>query len=284
MNGPSKMSTLTTCKDITSTISLPESEGGPTHCGSPAGQTTGRSGPALVRANLSPRQAKEQGLLTSGTSGQPGIGSLSSVVLTQSLASRLAADLGRNGSILYSATWKYLVTPAGRRLFRLAVSVPRTSGKGCSGWPMSGWSTPAARDYRHANRMSYQDRGGGRKGEQLNNQAVHASGNHANGSFAETEEAGQLNPEFVRWLMGYPAEWGRCAGMVTPLSPTRGAVHSSDGGVMLERCHSQEGRNFLLFGPAILKRVVTCCQESRHFTNLAGTGSAQVLEVPAEIV
>ena len=41
---------------------------------------------------------------------------------------------------------------------------------------ISGWATPASRDYRHANAVPWSERGGGRKGEQLNNQVVHLAG------------------------------------------------------------------------------------------------------------
>lgn len=40
----------------------------------------------------------------------------------------------------------------------------------------AGWATPAARDYRHPNLKPYAERGGGTKGEQLNNQVVHLVG------------------------------------------------------------------------------------------------------------
>ena len=40
---------------------------------------------------------------------------------------------------------------------------------------------------------------------------VHFTGEMSNGSPAPTERRGQLNPEFTRWLMGFPAEWASCA-------------------------------------------------------------------------
>lgn len=79
---------------------------------------------------------------------------------------------------------------------------------------MAGWATPAARDDRHPNARSYADRGGGTKGEQLPNQ-VHQlltpdPGTPSPSSSAKTARCGVLNPEFSRWLMGYPAAWGSC--------------------------------------------------------------------------
>ena len=83
---------------------------------------------------------------------------------------------------------------------------------------LSTWATPAHRDYRHANAKPYSERGGGSKGEQLNNQAVHLldSGPTPNGSPAQTEKPGQLAPDHSRWLMGYSAEHLSCAPMETP--------------------------------------------------------------------
>lgn len=52
------------------------------------------------------------------------------------------------------------------------------------------WPTPAARDFRFPNLQSYEERGGGKRGEQLPNVI-----------------GGPLNPQWVEWLMGYPCEW-----------------------------------------------------------------------------
>ena len=41
---------------------------------------------------------------------------------------------------------------------------------------VTGWASPAARDHRFANRLPWSERGGGKKGEQLNNQVVHLAG------------------------------------------------------------------------------------------------------------
>lgn len=79
--------------------------------------------------------------------------------------------------------------------------------------------TPAARDYRHANLRSYRERGGGAKGEQLQNQVRQmASGRTPTGGMDATENIGQLNPEYSRWLMGLPKEFSSCADMVMPSS------------------------------------------------------------------
>jgi hypothetical protein len=76
---------------------------------------------------------------------------------------------------------------------------------------LAGWSTPASRDYRTPNHQTYADRGGGAKGEQLNNQVAHlipwAS---LNGLPAATESCGLLNPAFSLWLQGVPATWLSC--------------------------------------------------------------------------
>lgn len=75
---------------------------------------------------------------------------------------------------------------------------------------MASWATPAHRGYRHANLKPYEGRGGGMKGEQLNNQVVH-HGPISSGSPAPTEKPGQLNPRFSGFLMGYPMSWDICA-------------------------------------------------------------------------
>lgn len=137
---------LKTCCPATSTASpnatsSPVSASGATRFAPPAGQTIDLFGPVPVRANLSARQAKALGLLTSGTSGRPGTTSSASDALQSSLESRLRARTQTLGSTLFKMTWKPWVTPSGRSRFRLRASVLRTSETASTGWP-----TPLARD------------------------------------------------------------------------------------------------------------------------------------------
>lgn len=108
---------------------------GPTPYDSPDGPTTNPSGQAVARANLSARQVKALGLMTSGTYGQLGSISSSSASLALSLANKLKQRLGTAGSTLFKMTWKELATPSGRLVFLLRASGHRTSDSGCGLWP-----------------------------------------------------------------------------------------------------------------------------------------------------
>lgn len=117
------------------------------------------------------------------------------------------------GSLEYVLTWKHWDMPSGPRICALRARAHRTSDKGFGGWltpntpsggrsidpskmsatgktldgrkhtvslehvaRFAGWASPAARDFKHANAKSYAERGGGTKGEQFCNQAVHLTG------------------------------------------------------------------------------------------------------------
>jgi hypothetical protein len=124
-----------------SVISSPESASGVLPCETQAGPTIDPSGPVPVRANLSARQAKAMGLLTSGTFGQLGHGSSASAALQSSLESRLRAKTSSLGSTLFKLTWKRWVTPSGVSRSRLRASVLRTSATARISWP-----TPTVND------------------------------------------------------------------------------------------------------------------------------------------
>lgn len=115
--------------------SSPALASGPSRFAAPAGQMTDLFGLVPVRANLSARQAKELGLLTSGTYGRTSSTSSASAALQSSLESRLRARTQTLGSTLYKMTWKAWDTGSGRSRSRLRASVLRTSETGSTGWP-----------------------------------------------------------------------------------------------------------------------------------------------------
>lgn len=164
------MSHLTNCEDSHSATSSPELASGLIPCASPDGLTISQSGQGHVRANLSARQAKAMGLLTSGTFGHTSSISSASADLSMSLANRLQAVTQTHGSTLYKLTWKEWDTPSGLCRLRQRASVRRTSESGPTGWPtpvantnpqpetkrglqhvsgaarLTGWQTPVAND------------------------------------------------------------------------------------------------------------------------------------------
>lgn len=179
------MSHLTICEDSRSATSSPELASGPIPCASPDGLTINQSGPDPARASLSARQAKEMGLLTSGTFGPTSFTSSASADLSMSLANRLQAVTQTHGSTLYKLTWKEWNTPSGLCLLRQRASVLRTSESGLIGWPtpqvsnitnattvkmsgdgretpnkigwaaaLTGWVTPTSRDWKDSAGMT----------------------------------------------------------------------------------------------------------------------------------
>jgi len=134
-------------EDLPNVISSPESVSGLTPCAEQDGQTTNRSGQDLAHANLSARQAKEKGLLTSGICGQQCSISSHGAGLSDFLANRLRVRMDSLGSTLYKLIWKERVTPAGRLIFARRASVRRTSDNG-STLLLKGWVTPSTRDWK----------------------------------------------------------------------------------------------------------------------------------------
>ena len=129
------MYTPPTCRTSPSATSSPASASGPWHFAAPAGQMIDLFGLVPAPANLSARQAKELGLLTSGTYGRHSTTSSASAALQSSLESRLRVKTQTLGSTLYKMTWKAWDTGSGRSRSRLRASVRRTFETGCTGWP-----------------------------------------------------------------------------------------------------------------------------------------------------
>src|SRR5215831_3706480 len=117
------------------TTSSPESESGVTPYVKLDGQTVFGFGQDPVPVNRSVQAGKGKASAISVISGPHGSGSLESVALTFSLASRYRTKTASRGSTLFQLIWRERVTPSGRVIPAQRVSALRTSGSDCISWP-----------------------------------------------------------------------------------------------------------------------------------------------------
>jgi hypothetical protein len=75
-------------------------------------------------------------------------------------------------------------------------------------WGLAGWQTPKGNEKVRSDEFL--------KGREPNGEEALAFGPGLISSRAGTEKLGALNPEHSRWLMGFPAAWGCCAGTGMP--------------------------------------------------------------------
>lgn len=108
------------------------------------GLTPVQCGQEVALANLSARQAKERGLLTSGTYGRPSTISSRFAALSLFLGSKLQVKTALIGSELFRLTWKMRTMPSGQWIYALRASVRHTSDKDSTSSDRTPWSTPRA--------------------------------------------------------------------------------------------------------------------------------------------
>ena len=138
----SSMSDPATSIDTIRSTPSPALASGQDHCETQESGTPITSGPDRALANLSARQAKEAGLLTSGTYGPPSSISSRSAALQSCLASKLQARMAFNGSILFRLTWKERVTPSGRPICALRASQWRQAKRQSAAKLSNGFAGP----------------------------------------------------------------------------------------------------------------------------------------------
>lgn len=236
--GNCQQKTLPGLSDCTSS---PESADGNSPFKPPPGPRIIPSGQAHALVSRFHQPEGGELLTIRATCGLFGQGSSSSANLQSSLESKLRAKMAAHGSPEYELTWKRWDMPSGPPICRLRAWAPRTSGRGCGGWPtvdagafnvgadpvrhfqrpgatktlgvtagMAGWQTPSVGDAdpRSLNTLAIPPSG------QVHNQQLAAWPTpHKNaGTGAGTRGGGGMNIQMAAGLAGWASprsnKWG----------------------------------------------------------------------------
>ena len=202
---------------ISSTTSLPESEGGPTRSGSQAGPMIEKSGQEAAPVNPSQQRENDWVRMIRATSGRTSSSSSKSKSLQRSLENRLRVRMEGSGSPEYELIWKWWAMPLGQPILAQRASERHISGSGFTGWP-----TPTTRDGRPL--KGALDRPGKKGGPSLSHLVLKGWASPRTNKFGNGDSHGnyqkplnakmagvELNPHFNRWLLGYPPEWFNAA-------------------------------------------------------------------------
>lgn len=256
MNEALSKSTRLTCDSFGNVIFSPGSVDGLMRPDLLAGPMTGSCGPEARRASRSALPAKDLPRQTNGTYGPTTFASSQPEGPLSAWANRLQQRLARIGSTECALTWKESATPAGRQLFRLVPSTPRTAATDCGLWrtpTVAMVNADRAKDHSYAERkiakgqtITLSDQArlamalwptpdasgfGAKDPARLLERRAQCKERTGNGNGfgltlgqqaclegAGTENPGALNPAFPCWLMGFPAEWDAYAPTETPSS------------------------------------------------------------------